>query len=557
MKRIIFAFACACAAIGSAQTPSLSWIRKIGGSSYDGVQYLKHYNNALFAIGWFDETVDFDPGPGVTNLTGTGGNDIFVSKFDLAGNFIWVKAIGGPGNDFAASIDIDSSGDILLTGYFTETCDFDPGPAIYPLSTGTLTSDFICKLDGQGDFIWAKKFHGTVNYGPFHLLMGQGNNYYVAGSFEGTVDLDPGTGVYNVTAIGNSEAFILKMNSNGNFVWAKTIAGWSLGGLIDFDPSGNICFLGGFVGVTDLDPGPGVFTVGTNTASSGSFIIKFDTNGNFIWGKEENFPAEFLKIAPSGNMYVSGSFGSGFDFDPGPATYNIPYIGWTDIFIGKLDNSGNILWGYSLGGSEYDSPLSVTMDAQENIYIAGRFRTTVDFDAGPGTKIFTTIGPGADDGFVIRIGSDGVLHWAAHIKGNMVYAIGCTLDNAGNIYVGGSYFFPADFDPGPGTYTLIASASDGYLMKLTQPIGVGIAKHLNDPEFTLYPVPFAGELNLSYSREGTVIELMDITGEIITSELGTGDKVRIVTESLPPGIYFITVFDGQNYIRKKIVKTSD
>ncbi|MBK8703264.1 MAG: hypothetical protein IPN33_06330 [Saprospiraceae bacterium] len=110
----------------------------------------------VYTVGTIEGTADLDPGPGVFNLTSNGGLDIFVSKLDVAGNFLWAKQIGGIGIFDNAEMILDASGNIILVGFFHSTLDFDPGPGVFNLTSGTGGDKFICKWDASGNFIWAK-----------------------------------------------------------------------------------------------------------------------------------------------------------------------------------------------------------------------------------------------------------------------------------------------------------------------------------------------------------------------------------------------------------------
>ena len=115
----------------------------------------------VYTTGYFTGTVgtvDFDPGAGVFNLTSTGRSDIFVSKLDSAGNFVWVRQMGGSaaGNDVA----VDGSGNVYTTGSFSGTADFDPGAGVFNL-TSAGGPVFVSKLDSAGNFVWARQMGGT------------------------------------------------------------------------------------------------------------------------------------------------------------------------------------------------------------------------------------------------------------------------------------------------------------------------------------------------------------------------------------------------------------
>ena len=118
------------------QVPVYKWSKSFGGSYFDIARAVATDNSGnAYTTGGFSGTVDFDPGTSVFNLTsgGTSDKDIFISKFDSIGNFIWAKSIGSTDFDEGYSIVIDSIKNIYVTGYFRHIVDFDPGPGTYTL----------------------------------------------------------------------------------------------------------------------------------------------------------------------------------------------------------------------------------------------------------------------------------------------------------------------------------------------------------------------------------------------------------------------------------------
>src|SRR5678816_164169 len=151
---------------------------------------------------------------------------IFIILFTLAAtilhaqsaNFKWAKQMGGRGADAAgASIAVDADGNVYTTGGFSGTADFDPGPGTYNLTSAGTYDMFISKLDSSGKFIWAKQMGGNSSsaWGPSITLDAAGN-IYSTGTFEGTVDFDPGPGVFTLSAI--KASFVLKLDADGNFI---------------------------------------------------------------------------------------------------------------------------------------------------------------------------------------------------------------------------------------------------------------------------------------------------------------------------------------------------
>ncbi|MBK7970514.1 MAG: SBBP repeat-containing protein [Bacteroidetes bacterium] len=189
-----------------------------------------------------------------------GSSDAFVTKFDKYGNHKWSIKFGGI-NSFATSchsLSVDDSGNVLITGSFSYTVDFDPGPGIYNLSSSGGNDDaFICKLNGSGSLQWAIDFgNNSWDFG-FDITTDSLGNIYATGSFSGSVDFDPGPGAFIYSTItGASHTYILKLTSTGNFIWAKQFgAGWSVYAYtLKLDNLGNIYTSGDFAGICDFNP---------------------------------------------------------------------------------------------------------------------------------------------------------------------------------------------------------------------------------------------------------------------------------------------------------------
>jgi hypothetical protein len=383
------------------------WAKSFGGTSGDvGGGITVDASGNVYTTGYFQGTVDFDPGAGTNNLTSQGSGDVFIQKLDPSGNFLWAKSFGGTLFDEGNSITVDASGNVYTTGRFEGTVDFDPGAGTNNLSSQGSYDVFIQKLDPSGNFLWAKSFGDTSGDKGYSIALDASGNVYTTGAFEGTVDFDPGAGTNNLTSQGSGDVFIQKLDPSGNFLWAKSFGDTSGAGgnSITVDASGNIYTTGAFQGTVDFDPGAGTNNL-TSQGSGDVFIQKLDPSGNFLWAKSFGDTlgdvGRSSTVDASGNVYTTGRFEGTVDFDPGAGTNNLTSQGFIDIFIQKLDPSGNFLWAKSFGDTINDVGLSITVDASGNVYTTGYFYGTVDFDPGAGTNNLSS--QGSYDAFIQKM----------------------------------------------------------------------------------------------------------------------------------------------------------
>ena len=392
------------------------WAKHFSGAS-NVIPYDLYFDSLgnVYTTGSFEGTADFDPGAGTSDLTSNGSQDIYISKLDSSGNFVWAKSIGGGGQDYGKSINIDSGNNIYATGYFQQGAgptDFDPGAGTANLTAGSLDA-FILKLDSSGDFVWVKQLRGNSGevYAESTILDSSGN-IYTTGTFRYTVDFDPGAGTANLSTVPDAnDIFILKLDSSGDFVFVKQIHGtatleFATGFDINLDSSGNIYTTGKYQGTFDFDPGAGTTNL-TATVNTNAFILKLDSSGDFVWVKsfdstDEDIVGYDILIGIDDFIYVAGQFYGTADFDPGAGTSELTSLNVSqDIFILKLDSSGNFVWVNSVSGTSDDFVGGLFVDSSNNIYTVGQFYGTADFDPGAGTNNLTS--SGNNDTFILKL----------------------------------------------------------------------------------------------------------------------------------------------------------
>ncbi len=389
---------------------NFSWVVQIGASNMDlGSSLAFDAAGNVYVTGQFEDTVDFDPGVGVFTMIVTGADDAFVLKLDPAGNFVWARQFGGT-YATGASITVDLAGNVFTAGHFQGVNDFDPGAGTMNLTSAGAEDVFVSKLDPSGNFLWVKQMGGPQYDYASSVALDAVGSIYTVGYFAGTSDFDPGAGTFNL--IGSStfiqDIYISKLDAAGNFEWAKkigTASATDVASSVAIDPSGNVYTTGMYAGTVDFNPGTGSFNMTAPGGDFNCYISKLDSLGNFVWAKQVGGSVydegRFITTDAIGNVYTMGRMDGTGDFDPGAGVFNFTTNGGDDIFISKLDASGNYIWATTFGGTGSDNPASLDFDANYNIYITGYFAGPMDVDPGPGTYILDSLG-GTIDVFVIK-----------------------------------------------------------------------------------------------------------------------------------------------------------
>lgn len=551
-----------------AQVPAFEWAKGMGkGSSDYGWSIATDASGNVYSTGSFRDTVDFDPGLGVYNLISSGGDDIFISKLDASGNFVWAKKIGGSWSmDAGYAIAIDVSNNVCITGQFSDTVDFDPGLGIYNLMTNSVYSDiFICKLDNSGNFVWAKKIGAGYSDVGLSMTIDVLGNIYTTGVFAGITDFDPNAGVYNLYSAGSPDIFVSKLDASGNFVWARKMGGdtnFDEGNSIGIDMSNNVYITGYFIGTSDFNPDS---LVTYNLTSSGTgtkdiFICKLDASGNFAWAKKIGGSSHdigySLKLDNVGNVYSTGLFSGTVDFDPDSVTLNLSSAGSYDVFVTKFDPNGNLLWAKNMGGASADIAYSMAIDSLNNIYTTGYFVGTSDFDPNSGSYILTS--SGSQDVFISKLDVTGNFVWAKNMGGTLLdRARSIYVDAAGNVYTTGVFNGTSDFDPDVPVFNLVASGLDDiFIQKMSQPsIVLSMSAIIQKNEVVIYPNPTNRTLFITNaSGEKNLIQLFDVTGKLVMQICSSENEIKLDVSGIVAGMYFLKIESDKNSFFQKIIK---
>ena len=432
------------------------WARTWGGTGWENADdVIVDALGNVVVLGWYENTVDFDPGPENVSRTSLGRADVYFSKFDQNGNFKWVYTFGGNEDDVAYALEVDNSGNVYVTGLFCATVDFDPGSGVEERSSNGGSDSFLLKVDNDGDFLWVKSW-GSISGDEWGIgiVIDSMNYAYVVGSFRGLVDFNPDSGVDTHGSNGLSDAYLSKFSENGDYQWALTWGGISTDDArwIAIDNSDNLYVTGVFCNQVDFNPLPGTETR-TSQGSYDFYLSKFDITPNFIWvrtwggvGEEE---PQCVRTDNSSNIIVSGMFGGTADFDPGDGIDQHISEGDGDVCVSIFDPDGNFLWAETWGSQTDDIARGIGTDSENNIYLIGSWNS--------------------DFAFIYKVDSSGETIWektwgdtTSYIRGHAV-----NKDCTKRIYAVGLFTDVIDFKPGPDVENHSSNGEDdAFFMKL-------------------------------------------------------------------------------------------
>ena len=542
-----------------AQQPNLLFAKGFGGTLVDnGFSLCVDLNKNIFVAGDFNNTVDFNPGSGIANISSLGLTDLFFAKYDALGNYVWAKSVGTSGRETVNSIVLDKLGNLYITGFFEGTADFDPGPGVANLTkVGNGRDFYFAKYDSNGNYIWAKNLGGGNSDVGNSITIDSVGNVHIAGSCFGILDFDLGPG----TATLSSGVFVAEYDANGNYMWARSLPsnGFHDALSVKVDALGNTYVTGFYQGTMNFDFGANTYTI--NGGNQSIFLAKYDKLGNYKWAKSIGIAGycegHEICLDENRNIYLTGTHSGTTDFDPGPSTSTITPAGFGDVFFAKYDSLGNYLWAKSIGNNGWQESYTIVTDKNKSIYLSGYYTGAMDFDPSSGAATMSTTASGPDI-FLAKYDSIGNYVWAKSIGSNG-YDFGNSLfiDQTGDIYLTGNFSQTVDFDPNPTTSFLTSNSAseDVFFAKYSSTV-VGLLEEKID-SLSVYPNP-ANEVlmvkNLSSTTE-LIAKIYNTTG-VLVSEQSIGSVNRTINvKTLPKSFYFLILEKNNRIIYKtKFIK---
>ncbi len=523
------------------------WLVTYGGPGDERAKVITtdSQQNAIIA-GNFEETVDFDPGPNTLDLTSAGNNDAYIQKLDVNGELLWVKRFGGAESIEIFGIDTDSAGNIFLVGGFKGQADFDPSIlGFYNLTSLGSWDIYVVKLDAQGNFIWAKQIGSPdLEYGA-DVAVDNAGNIYLDGWFKNDMDFDPGAGEDLHTAKGLNDVFIIKLDTNGQYVWGQQFGGASQETARGLFVKDNLLFVSGSFSLTATY---GTATAAPSLTSQGGkdgFLLQLDTAGNYLWGKSfggsSSDEVREICLDDQNNIYLTGKVSGNADLDPGSTSFMVSANAAGNTFVAKLTPNAQFLWATLFNGTNTNIGYSLIFH-QNHLNLAGYFKDTISIPQIDNT-MHDYISNGDNDAYIADIDpTSGLTNWFYPFGGTgneQVYMLSPA--GTGQFYAIGRFQSSVNFD-GLQSNSLVTSNGgyDAFVLK--------IAEQTDDiqPDFfsniEVYPNPGNGlfKINLAHPQKAK-IKVWNTKGQLIYNQKTSGNQHILVQLPKKDGMYLLQI----------------
>jgi len=381
-----------------------------------GQQVAMDSEGAVYMVGNYGGTIDFDPGSGTANMSPQSGtNAAFIVKYDKDGDYEWSVTTYGDWKDESTEVVVDNAGNVIWFGEYGGTVDFDPSVSVANLTNSSGRSFFMAKYTSSGAFIDVQEIGGTsTGLGGFtNANVDDDNNLYMVGYWSGTIDLNPSLSSTSNRTSSNWDGFIIKLDSNWTYQWDYALNGAYTERIhgIDIDASGNIAITGFFRDTMDFDVKAGVSNVVSYTPQGSGddiFLAVYDSNMDLDWVHHFGYNASgswsmsgrTVQYDADGDLLLGGTVEGNVDLDPGAGSYNISAGGAMNMFIAKYTSTGDFVYAWEDGGNGFETVYELAIDPYGAIVSCGQFENTQNFEVGSGTLNISS--NGARDGYLMR-----------------------------------------------------------------------------------------------------------------------------------------------------------
>ncbi len=472
-----------------------------------------------YVAGGFDGMANF--GRDSLFATSNGDNDAFIGYVDFLGTVNWVKTFGGIAADNIDSMVATSDGGVCFVGRYSVATnltsvpafDADPGPGVTmsPPNAGMMVG----KFSSAGTLEWIRFLPSDPPYAA-HLRLTSNGDLVIAGTFQHTVDFDPGAGVAESTT-GPAAMFVLRLSPTGDYRWHRVFA--SAGGVVAgldlvVTPSDDIVVCGDFNGTVDFDPGPGTQSFTPNNGDG--MALALTGSGDFKWvrilgGNGIDIVRSVVRDSNGDLIFGAQTTSTDLDADPGAGVFRIANAGELDGLVWRLTANGDFVWARSMGGTGTDTVGSVTIESDGTVVASGLNYKAAQFPGGQTVPV---------GGFLWALNRAGDTQWVRSFASDQTVTTEQVVWANNSLVAVGEVIAPTDFDPAASVVTLSPLPAGtitptGFILLLNQ-------------DGLLAPLVFYSPSAIS-GRAGTAVS---VGAPVVVSPL----PVTFTAAALPPGL---------------------
>ena len=387
------------------------WRRFLGGTGSVGPAVTAvGRDGAVYVAGLFTGVTDLDPGSGSDvhdgGLSGGFHSDIFLIKLTAGGEYVWGRTLSSGGSVELYGAQTTPEGNVIINGSIQADLDLDPGPGTDRIAAAS-GRGFLLELAPDGSRVWSRQVMliNDMNNPAFEMSVGADGAIVYGGQFMDTVDLDPTPGVEMHTSAGKMDPFVVKLNAAGDFQWARQVGSANVeNGFAVVDRAGNVYLGGIFLDPFRPDPLAPELTVRGNLGT-GSFLIQYDRDGTYRWSfslaGDNDITTRRGVAVPTGGIVVAGSYAGNANFDP--VGDHVIYSRGLTCYYMHVTPEGRLGWVKVVGGQAHATTRQrLAAIPWGGVVIGDEFRSTVDFDPGPGVDERTS--DYEIDGYVLMLG---------------------------------------------------------------------------------------------------------------------------------------------------------
>jgi len=342
----------------------VEWLKRAGGANPDLANGLwANEQGEVFVTGSISGSAKFYK----TEVTSRGGGDVYVAHFNSSGNLVWVKTFGGKLDDFATAITGDPEGNLYISGVYTDSARFGD-VELYSKGSDLFTA----KLNSKGSVVWVKSLGTAGSAISNAIAVTDQGGVFVGGVYSGNFDNDKVK-----RNIGQTDAFVCKLDWEGNRSWTRVFGGPGFDDLnvLKTDPWGRV--LVGAVFDQYMYVNEQEFE--GNSSKSGAAIL-FESTGSVVWTKIFSGPDAQCSIHDAvtdlqGTCYITGKFSGDMNFGEVTASSR----GQTDVFVLAIEKGGSVRWISALGGAQTDDALVMELLPDgKSLLMAGQFNSLIE-----------------------------------------------------------------------------------------------------------------------------------------------------------------------------------